>query len=257
INSDGNAAAAGAGAIQVDTWHHVAAVFDESDGAAPMKIYVDGILKGTAAHSARVGDSPRSFGIGCIIRDNSNPPGNSGQFFNGRIDEVRISDKALGPSEFLHTGFAKMASNPSPSDGAINVAPDANLSWTPGPLAVRHDVYLSTDFNDVNDATDPNTLPGRGRWDVNSYNPPNDFDLNKTYYWRIDEVGESTFVKGDVWRFTAAEPYINSLGMEFVYIASGTFTMGSENGDFDEEPVHNVTISQPFYMSAFEVTNAQ
>jgi len=54
-----------------------------------------------------------------------------------------------------------------------------------------------------------------------------------------------------------SDTYTNSLGMEFVRIDPGTFTMGSENGDYDEKPVHTVTISQPFYMSKYEVTNVQ
>jgi len=60
--------------------------------------------------------------------------------------------------------------------------------------------------------------------------------------------------------YTIRDGFANSIGMEFVHAVhalSGTFTMGSGNGDFDEEPVHDVTISQPFYMSIYEVTNAQ
>jgi len=149
------------------------------------------------------------------------------------------------------------ARDESPRNFAVSVPPDVNLSWAPGVLATWHDVYLGPDFNDVNDAADPNTLPGRGRTDVNSYNPPGELDLYTTYYWRVDEGSATTFVKGEVWKFTVAEPYVNSIGMEFVYIPPGTFTMGSEDGDFDEKPVHNVTISQPFYISVCEVTNAQ
>ncbi len=78
--------------------------------------------------------------------------------------------------------------------------------------------------------------------------------------------------------------YTNSIGMRFVRIEPGTFTMGIDktplppeitdnvagrkswkederpylrNGDFDEYPPHKVTISRPFYMGVFEVTNAQ
>jgi formylglycine-generating enzyme required for sulfatase activity len=53
------------------------------------------------------------------------------------------------------------------------------------------------------------------------------------------------------------ETYTNSLGMEMVGIPAGRFQMGSEAGDLDERPVHTVTISRPFHMSATEVTNAQ
>jgi formylglycine-generating enzyme required for sulfatase activity len=33
--------------------------------------------------------------------------------------------------------------------------------------------------------------------------------------------------------------------------------MGSNNGDDDEKPVHRVTISQPFYLGKYEITQAQ
>jgi sulfatase modifying factor 1 len=49
----------------------------------------------------------------------------------------------------------------------------------------------------------------------------------------------------------------NSMGMEMVRIEAGHFLMGSTEGDWDERPVHEVTISRPFYLGATEVTNAQ
>lgn len=47
--------------------------------------------------------------------------------------------------------------------------------------------------------------------------------------------------------------------MEFVLIPAGSFLMGSEEnmGDGDESPVHRVTITQPFYFGACEVTQEQ
>jgi formylglycine-generating enzyme required for sulfatase activity len=45
--------------------------------------------------------------------------------------------------------------------------------------------------------------------------------------------------------------------MEFVLIPSGTFKMGSDTGDQDERPVHQVTISKAFYMGKYEVTQGQ
>ena len=69
------------------------------------------------------------------------------------------------------------------------------------------------------------------------------------------------------------QTHTNSIGMQFVRIESGTFMMGSENaclsdeltnskahlrdGDWDEHPVHRVTLSTPFYIGVFQVTNAQ
>ena len=53
----------------------------------------------------------------------------------------------------------------------------------------------------------------------------------------------------------------NSIGMEFVLIPARRFTMGSPNAapkaDNDEKPAHQVTISEPFYMGKYEVTQAQ
>jgi len=45
--------------------------------------------------------------------------------------------------------------------------------------------------------------------------------------------------------------------MELVRIPAGSFMMGSENGDYNETPVHSVTITQNFYIGRYEVTQAQ
>jgi sulfatase modifying factor 1 len=78
--------------------------------------------------------------------------------------------------------------------------------------------------------------------------------------------------------------FTNSIGMKFVRIEPGKFDMGygdggelpqeiidakehggrsiglsqfGRNGDFDEHPTHKVTITQPFYMGIYEITNRQ
>jgi formylglycine-generating enzyme required for sulfatase activity len=59
----------------------------------------------------------------------------------------------------------------------------------------------------------------------------------------------------------AEKTYTNSIGMEFVLIPAGSFIMGTDNnfelaGD-DETPQHQVTISKPFYLGKYEVTQGQ
>ncbi|MDR1920313.1 MAG: formylglycine-generating enzyme family protein [Candidatus Adiutrix sp.] len=58
-----------------------------------------------------------------------------------------------------------------------------------------------------------------------------------------------------------AEEKTNSIGMEFVLIPAGSFTMGAdknfEKADDDETPAHRVTISKPFYLGKYEVTQSQ
>lgn len=56
---------------------------------------------------------------------------------------------------------------------------------------------------------------------------------------------------------TAGNSLTNSFGMEFVRISKGSFTMGSEDGDTDEVPVHRVTIGQDFYIGKYEVKQAE
>ena len=52
-------------------------------------------------------------------------------------------------------------------------------------------------------------------------------------------------------------PLVNSIGMELKLIPPGTFQMGSNNGDANEKPVHEVRLTKPFYLGVYEVTNAQ
>lgn len=61
-------------------------------------------------------------------------------------------------------------------------------------------------------------------------------------------------------RVEALERFTNSIGMELVCIPAGTFWMGSPESDEmepDNEKLHEVTISQPFYMGIYPVTQAQ
>jgi formylglycine-generating enzyme required for sulfatase activity/serine/threonine protein kinase len=46
-------------------------------------------------------------------------------------------------------------------------------------------------------------------------------------------------------------------GVEMVLVPAGCFMMGSESGNDDEKPVHEVCFDQPFWIDRTEVTNAQ
>jgi len=61
---------------------------------------------------------------------------------------------------------------------------------------------------------------------------------------------------------SALEPTLtNSIGMGVVLIPAGTFMMGSPDSDAtaydNEKPAHSVTISQPFYLGRYAVTQVQ
>jgi len=107
-------------------------------------------------------------------------------------------------------GRATAARDPEPEDGATDVYRDVELNWTPGGYAGAHDVYLGTDFDDVNDADRANprgVLVGQGQ-EAATYDPGR-LELGTTYYWRIDEVNatpDATIFKGLVWSFTTEPP---------------------------------------------------
>ena len=96
---------------------------------------------------------------------------------------------------------AGAASDPSPADDAPDVPRDTVLKWTPGeftPAVNGHTVYLSENFDDVNDG-----IGGIIQSD-SSYAPAQRLDFETIYYWRIDEVNgppDYAVHPGDVWQF--------------------------------------------------------
>jgi hypothetical protein len=103
------------------------------------------------------------------------------------------------------------ASHPKPAHkSAVTAAPTASLSWTPGVNAQVHDVYLGTDLNDVNaaDRSNPLDVSLSQAQDANICSLAGLLDLNRTYYWRVDEVNtllNPPIYKGDVWSFSTLE----------------------------------------------------
>ena len=104
------------------------------------------------------------------------------------------------------------AHNPELPDRANFEATWATLSWTPGAGAVSHDVYLSDNFDAVNngagDAFRGNQSETRFIIGFMGFAYPNGLVPGKTYYWRIDEFNEGAAnspCRGDVWRFTVVE----------------------------------------------------
>jgi hypothetical protein len=117
-----------------------------------------------------------------------------------RIDEVNGPNTIRGDVWSFTTQSGK-AFNPSPVSGVSNVATNATLSWTAGPGATSHNVYFGT--------TSPGTF--QTNQTGTTYNPGT-LANSTIYYWRIDEVGGSGTITGDVWSFTTAgAPGDNSL----------------------------------------------
>jgi hypothetical protein len=98
------------------------------------------------------------------------------------------------------------ASVHSPLDGEYTDDLPIMLTWTPGDNADLHDVYFGNDHDAVANATTESTgiYCGRQTVEMTTYDP-GILELNKTYYWRVDEVIEAdpdNLLKGRVWSFT-------------------------------------------------------
>ncbi len=97
------------------------------------------------------------------------------------------------------------ARDPSPYKGEDDVCVNVELSWTAGENIQDvngHRVFIGTVEQDVNDAT----VASHPNVDLYIVSGPlcrvAQLDTNQPYFWRVDEVNEPTFWKGDVWDFT-------------------------------------------------------
>ena len=124
-----------------------------------------------------------------------------GTTYYWRIDEVNDADPN-SPWKSPVWSFmipSKKAYEPVPSDGVKFVEPeDLVLSWTTGLGAILHTVYFGDDYDTVANATDGMPLG------LTNFNPGL-LELEKTYYWRVDEFEAQGTHKGDVWSFTTAK----------------------------------------------------
>lgn len=125
----------------------------------------------------------------------------------GGLDDVRIYDHALTPSEVEGLLIdERLSSNPNPAHEAENVLRDVTLTWSPGVLAATHNLYLGENLDAVNDAStmDTSGVLLSESLDANSYSPGR-LSFDTTYYWRVDEVNAPPnpgIHKGSIWSFT-------------------------------------------------------
>jgi len=144
----------------------------------------------------------------------------------------------------------KTAYGPSPADGAEFVDPNAKFSWTAGFGAKLHTVYLGDNFEDVSNATG-GSLQGPA-----TYNPGT-LELEKVYYWRVDEFDAFNTFKGDVWSFTTpgavGNPNPSNGAVDVKMTATLSWTPADSAASHqvyfgtDIEAVRNATTDSPEY----------
>jgi len=105
-----------------------------------------------------------------------------------------------GLSEVRFFAVPVRAREPIPANEATGVSIAAEMNWRPGREATSHQVYFGTDSDAVSAGTvAPETVTDHSF-------APEAMDLGTTYYWRVDEVGDSGTYEGEVWSFTT-EPF--------------------------------------------------
>ncbi len=119
-----------------------------------------------------------------------------GTTYYWRIDEVNDTEpnSPWKGDIWSFTVPPKTAYNPEPTDVAKFIDPNVELSWTAGFGAKLHHVYFGDNFDDVNNAV--GGLP-----QANAAYTLSTLELDKVYYWRIDEFDGAATQKGDVWSF--------------------------------------------------------
>jgi len=172
------------------------------------KIYIDGEVAGenlTMRYGPQNLGEPNQNWLGKSQYEGDTP-------FAGSLDDFRIYDFAMTPKDVLtvmNGGILifEIASRPSPTDGKDEVSRTPVLSWKKGLYSNVRNIYLGKDFNDINEASlsDPRGVMVAENHETTTFEP-DILDYGETYYWRVDEVNESgdpTIYKGDVWSFTA------------------------------------------------------
>ncbi|MEZ6091327.1 MAG: DUF2341 domain-containing protein [Pirellulaceae bacterium] len=94
------------GSIQLDTWHHVAVVYDSSSSSNVPQIYIDGQLQTVTAVKSPLGNARSDADMELVV--GGYPLANS-RVFDGRIDEVRITKDATSAAE-IKAQYAQGAS---------------------------------------------------------------------------------------------------------------------------------------------------
>ncbi|MHC4701830.1 MAG: LamG-like jellyroll fold domain-containing protein [Planctomycetota bacterium] len=199
--------------IRVDTtageWHHIVATFDGD----MRQLYHDGALADSGPQAGMLLDQGRPLFIGAQSRT-SGPS----DYFAGSIDDVGYFSVVLGPEDVLTlmndglaavTGVARpFARRPDPENGAQHVDTWISLAWTAGDFAVSHDVYMSDNFDDVNDGAAAAYQGNVGEAFVMAgffgFPFPDGLVPGTTYYWRVDEINDAdpnSPWKGNVWSF--------------------------------------------------------
>jgi hypothetical protein len=184
--------------IEPGNWYHVTVSYDAI--TREVNAYLNGALMSTST-----ADFPGFYNKKMAIGAAQAADETLGVEYDGLVDDVRLYDCVLEELEIARIINPEGAVLPSPMDGAMDVARNAELSWIPGEGTESFKVYMTSDPNDaLIMARDPSLLVSEQT--ETTYDPDPELEWGIHYYWCVDEVhdGGATIVPSDVWEFTVA-----------------------------------------------------
>jgi formylglycine-generating enzyme required for sulfatase activity len=145
---------------------------------------------------------------------------------------------------------AQSISNITASQSGKNIAINYTLIGKEGIAVYEIKLYVSLDDGNTwkGPLTAVNGEVGTGQ--VGGY--------NKSISWDVLNEPGFTQLKGDKIHFkiTAYNNIANNVDIEMVWVQTGNFMMGNDEGEEDEKPLHEVSL-KGFYIGKYEVTQEQ
>jgi fibronectin type 3 domain-containing protein len=192
--------------LSAQRWYHVGITYDGSQ----MKIFINGVQDTSELFSGLTYESTNTYPFK-VGNHNLNPGDPQNQYFNGLIDEVRISNKVRTPREF---NLQLPPTNLSASSSGTSI----NLTWQNGGGAVplmRYKVYRGADSTNIAivDSTVATNYANLGLLPAT------------TYFYRVSAVDSTGFEGAKSYAVRVQTPAVNVPSPPLNVVASGISPM--------------------------------
>ena len=253
-----------AGSIPYNTWSHVVATFDKDLSSNQVKIYINGVIKGNETRTTPMPTNSNPLLIGNRIAMD--------RTFNGKMDDIRIFNRALSPDEIkasYDAGSYRLFNNfTSLPAGVYNyMAYGQDLSGNVNQTETRSLTIISiqgapyiTSFNPVSAIVNDNTGASR------SFNISLNQTVNVNWFINGTPIQSDASVTEAIYTTTSSLPgtwIVNStatnangtVSREWTWIV--TSLPATSNGIFfiDPTPANGATLSQNYAFINTTVSN--
>ncbi|MDT8301293.1 MAG: PA14 domain-containing protein [Sedimentisphaerales bacterium] len=175
---------------------------DELDGAWEAELILAQNDAGTRADPVIVHNTETGGRLGIFYQTASQDNDPRGEVISEWINNWYLPNLGSG-------GGNPFARRPVPDDGALHEDTWISLAWRAGYYAVSHDVYMGTNFDDVDAGAEGTFIGNQAAANAVAGFPgfafPDGLIPGTTYYWRVDEVNDAdpnSPWKGPVWSFS-------------------------------------------------------